>query len=52
MPRIDWTPFFQTWELAGHYPAILTDPTVGKAARSLFDDAQADAAGDRGGAVP
>ena len=38
--RIDWTPFFQTWELKGHYPAILTDPTVGKAARSLFDDAQ------------
>ena len=24
--RIDWTPFFQTWELAGHYPAILDDP--------------------------
>ena len=27
VPRIDWTPFFQTWELSGHYPAILTDPT-------------------------
>ncbi len=39
--RIDWTPFFQTWELAGHYPAILEDPTVGKAARGLFRDAQA-----------
>ncbi len=38
--RIDWTPFFQTWELAGHYPAILSDPAVGKSARSLFDDAQ------------
>src|SRR5205085_58491 len=38
--RIDWTPFFQTWELAGHYPAILSDPVVGPAARSLFDDAQ------------
>jgi 5-methyltetrahydrofolate--homocysteine methyltransferase len=38
--RIDWTPFFQTWELKGHYPAILTDPTVGKAARSLFSDAE------------
>jgi len=38
--RIDWTPFFQTWELAGHYPAILTDPAVGKTARSLFDDAR------------
>ncbi|MGE0551974.1 MAG: methionine synthase [Gemmatimonadales bacterium] len=37
--RIDWTPFFQTWELAGHYPAILTDPTVGKAASDLFCDA-------------
>ncbi len=40
VPRIDWTPFFQTWELAGHYPAILEDPTVGEAARSLFNDAQ------------
>ena len=39
--RIDWTPFFQTWELAGHYPAILKDPLVGKAARELFDDARA-----------
>jgi 5-methyltetrahydrofolate--homocysteine methyltransferase len=39
--RIDWTPFFQTWELAGHYPAILDDPLVGPAARSLFDDARA-----------
>ncbi len=38
--RIDWTPFFQTWELAGHYPAILEDPKVGPAARSLFDDAR------------
>jgi 5-methyltetrahydrofolate--homocysteine methyltransferase len=38
--RIDWTPFFQTWELAGHYPAILEDPRVGPAARSLFDDAR------------
>ncbi len=41
VPRIDWTPFFQTWELAGHYPNILTDPTVGAAATSLFRDAQA-----------
>jgi 5-methyltetrahydrofolate--homocysteine methyltransferase len=37
---IDWTPFFQTWELAGHYPAILDDPKVGPAATSLFRDAQ------------
>jgi 5-methyltetrahydrofolate--homocysteine methyltransferase len=39
--RIDWTPFFQTWELAGHYPAILDDPRVGAAATSLFRDAEA-----------
>jgi len=38
--RVDWTPFFQTWELAGHYPAILDDPKVGNAARSLFADAE------------
>jgi 5-methyltetrahydrofolate--homocysteine methyltransferase len=38
--RIDWTPFFQTWELAGHYPDILDDPKVGQAATSLFRDAQ------------
>jgi 5-methyltetrahydrofolate--homocysteine methyltransferase len=38
---IDWTPFFQTWELAGPYPAILTDEKVGKAATDLFNDAQA-----------
>jgi len=37
---IDWTPFFQTWELAGPYPAILTDETVGKAATDLFNDAR------------
>jgi 5-methyltetrahydrofolate--homocysteine methyltransferase len=39
--RIDWTPFFQTWELPGHYPDILTDPRTGVAASSLFRDAQA-----------
>jgi 5-methyltetrahydrofolate--homocysteine methyltransferase len=39
VPLIDWTPFFQTWELAGHYPAILEDPVVGPAARNLFRDA-------------
>ena len=38
---IDWTPFFQTWELAGRYPAILQDKVVGEAARNLFADAQA-----------
>jgi 5-methyltetrahydrofolate--homocysteine methyltransferase len=38
---IDWTPFFQTWELKGRYPAILDDDAQGDAARSLFADAQA-----------
>jgi 5-methyltetrahydrofolate--homocysteine methyltransferase len=38
---IDWTPFFRAWELAGNYPAILTDPVVGEAASNLFADAQA-----------
>ena len=37
---IDWTPFFQAWELAGHYPAILTDKVVGPQATELFADAQ------------
>jgi 5-methyltetrahydrofolate--homocysteine methyltransferase len=37
---IDWTPFFQTWELVGKYPAILEDDKFGKAARGLFNDAQ------------
>jgi len=38
---IDWTPFFRAWELAGNYPAILTDEVVGESATSLFEDAQA-----------
>ncbi|WP_375436221.1 methionine synthase [uncultured Hymenobacter sp.] len=38
---IDWTPFFQTWELKGRYPRILTDENVGEAATQLFNDAQA-----------
>jgi 5-methyltetrahydrofolate--homocysteine methyltransferase len=37
---IDWTPFFQTWELNGRYPDLLDDPVRGEAARSLFSDAQ------------
>jgi len=37
---IDWTPFFQTWELAGKFPAILDDSKVGEAARALYDDAR------------
>ncbi len=38
--RIDWSPFFQTWELHGKYPAILQDEKVGAEARQLFADAQ------------
>ncbi|MDE0771423.1 MAG: methionine synthase [Salibacteraceae bacterium] len=37
---IDWTPFFQTWELAGKYPKILTDEVVGEQATELFADAK------------
>ncbi len=37
---IDWTPFFQTWELAGRYPDILEDEVVGEAATNLFNDAK------------
>jgi len=37
---IDWTPFFQAWELSGPYPRILEDPVVGDAARKLFAEAQ------------
>ena len=38
---IDWTPFFQAWELAGRYPKILQDEVVGVEATKLFNDAQA-----------
>jgi 5-methyltetrahydrofolate--homocysteine methyltransferase len=38
---IDWGPFFQTWDLAGPYPAILNDEVVGEQARKVFEDAQA-----------
>jgi 5-methyltetrahydrofolate--homocysteine methyltransferase len=38
---IDWAPFFQTWDLAGPYPAILQDSVVGEEARRVFADAQA-----------
>ena len=37
---IDWTPFFQTWELAGQFPDILNDEVVGTEARKLLSDAQ------------
>ena len=41
VPFIDWTPFFQTWDLAGKYPAILQDEVVGEEATRVFNDAQA-----------
>ena len=37
---IDWSPFFQTWDLAGSYPKILDDAVVGESARNVFSDAQ------------
>ncbi len=40
VPYIDWSPFFQSWDLAGRYPAILQNETVGETARQLFHDAQ------------
>ncbi|SFG37163.1 methionine synthase [Methylobacterium gossipiicola] len=41
VPYIDWTPFLQTYEFKGRYPAIFEDPAQGPAAKALFDDAQA-----------
>jgi 5-methyltetrahydrofolate--homocysteine methyltransferase len=41
VPYIDWTPFFQTWELAGRFPQILDDDKVGAEARKLHADALA-----------
>ena len=38
---IDWGPFFQTWDLAGPFPAILNDAIVGEQARQVYADAQA-----------
>ncbi len=38
--RIDWTPFFRAWELAGNYPSILDDKVVGESARKLYSDAR------------
>jgi 5-methyltetrahydrofolate--homocysteine methyltransferase len=38
--RIDWTPFFQTWELKGHYPDILSRPETAAAATALYQDAR------------
>ncbi|MEX2641958.1 MAG: methionine synthase [Acetobacterales bacterium] len=39
--RIDWGPFFKTWELAGRFPDILDDPKVGEVARGVYKDAEA-----------
>ncbi len=39
--RIDWSPFFSTWELKGKFPDIFDDPKVGEAARHAYNDAQA-----------
>ncbi|QHL87544.1 methionine synthase [Nibribacter ruber] len=41
VPYIDWTPFFQTWELHGRFPKLLEDPLIGSEATKLFADAQA-----------
>jgi 5-methyltetrahydrofolate--homocysteine methyltransferase len=41
VPYIDWGPFFQTWDLAGPYPAILQDPLVGQQAQNVFSDGRA-----------
>ncbi|MEB2340428.1 MAG: methionine synthase [Flavobacteriia bacterium] len=41
LPYIDWTPFFQSWELAGRFPKILDDPKVGAQATQLYNDARA-----------
>ena len=41
VPFLDWAPFFQTWDLAGSYPAILDDPKVGETARQVLADGQA-----------
>jgi 5-methyltetrahydrofolate--homocysteine methyltransferase len=40
VPYIDWTPFFQTWEMKGRFPALLEDEAQGVVARQLYDDAQ------------
>ena len=51
VPYIDWTPFFQTWELKGRFPAILEDEKQGAAARQLYEDAQDMLRADRRGAL-
>jgi 5-methyltetrahydrofolate--homocysteine methyltransferase len=41
VPLIDWTPFFQSWDLTGRFPQIFDDPAQGEAARALYQDALA-----------
>lgn len=41
LPFLDWGPFFQVWDLAGPFPAILQDEVVGEQARKVFADGQA-----------
>ena len=41
LERIDWTPFFRSWQLAGKFPKILKDEVVGETATKLYQDAQA-----------
>jgi len=41
VPYVDWTPFFQAWELRGRYPSILADARLGVQARRLYDDGRA-----------
>ncbi len=40
VPYIDWTPFFQSWQMAGKFPAILEDEIVGVEAKKLYNDAR------------
>ena len=40
IPFIDWKPFFESWELYGRFPDILSDKVVGESAKQLWDDAQ------------
>ncbi len=40
VPFIDWSPFFRSWDLHGHFPKILQDALVGESARQLYADAQ------------
>jgi 5-methyltetrahydrofolate--homocysteine methyltransferase len=41
VPYVDWSPFFQVWDLAGKFPAILNDDVVGEQARKVYEDGMA-----------